>query len=186
MMKWSALEPDYKKHDEFSLFEELSPVSALKVCFAPNQNFVVCTNQCWGKIMEHLSPHNVEMGGLLIGKLYQNKTSSRFVSRCERIVPSISHESSPVSLKMDSNIWTEANKSLDDHECVIGWYHSHPNLGAFFSGTDRYNQQANFNAPFHVGLVVDHIRNEWAVFTGKHSEELPNSNFLFENFDVRL
>ena len=185
-MKWGVLEPDFKKHDESRLFQEVSPVAALKLCFAKNQNFVLCTNECWTEIMEHLSPHRVEMGGLLIGKLYQNQESDRFVSRCERIVPAISHESSAVSLKMDSTIWTEANNSLNDEECVIGWYHSHPNLGAFFSGTDRYNQKANFSSPFHVGLVVDHIRHEWAVFTGKHSEELPACNFLFESCNVRL
>ncbi len=41
---------------------------------------------------------------------------------------------------------------------VVGWYHSHPNLGAFFSGTDRATQRAFFNRPYSVGLVVDPVR----------------------------
>ncbi len=45
-MKWEVIEPDFKKHDEFRLFQEVSIISALKLCFAKNENFVLCTNEC--------------------------------------------------------------------------------------------------------------------------------------------
>jgi proteasome lid subunit RPN8/RPN11 len=40
----------------------------------------------------------------------------------------------------------------------VGWYHSHPNLGIFFSGTDVVNQlgwQTQWN-PSGIGIVFDH------------------------------
>lgn len=46
----------------------------------------------------------------------------------------------------------------------VGWYHSHPNLGIFFSGTDVVNQlgwQTQWN-PSGIGIVFDHtyLENE--------------------------
>ena len=50
--------------------------------------------------------------------------------------------------------------------------------GAFFSGTDRMNQQANFSSQFHIGIVIDHIRDEYAVFYGKDSIQIDNNNVI--------
>ena len=60
---------------------------------------------------------------------------------------------------------------------VTGWYHSHPNLGVFFSGVDRATQRAFFNQPYALGLVIDPIRNEEMVFYGGTSEQLPADAF---------
>ena len=55
---------------------------------------------------------------------------------------------------------------------VIGWYHSHPDLGAFFSATDRHTQSAFFPHPYSLGWVLDPIRNEQAWFIGASSDQL--------------
>ena len=60
---------------------------------------------------------------------------------------------------MDSQIWIEANQVGTNGEMVVGWYHSHPNLGAFFSGTDRRTQQAFLGNAFSIGWVIDPVRN---------------------------
>lgn len=46
-------------------------------------------------------------------------------------------------------------------EDVIGWYHSHPALGVFMSGTDVRTQriQQQFQDPY-VGIVVRKIFND--------------------------
>jgi proteasome lid subunit RPN8/RPN11 len=38
---------------------------------------------------------------------------------------------------------------------VVGWYHSHPGLSAFLSGTDKETQRKYFNLPHHVAVVID-------------------------------
>lgn len=53
----------------------------------------------------------------------------------------------------------------------IGWLHTHPNYGAFFSSVDRKNQ-SSWREPFQLGLVVDPIRHEAAMFRGPRSEEM--------------
>lgn len=53
----------------------------------------------------------------------------------------------------------------------IGWLHPHPGYGAFFSETDR-TTQVTWGEPYQVGIVVDPIRHEVAVFRGPQAEEL--------------
>ena len=56
---------------------------------------------------------------------------------------------------------------------MIGWYHTHPNLGAFFSGTDETTQRSFFNQSYSLGLVIDPARCEKKIFFGASSEEYP-------------
>lgn len=47
---------------------------------------------------------------------------------------------------------------------IIGWFHTHPDLGVFYSSDDVVVHSAAFTLPWHVGLVVDPIRDEAAFF----------------------
>jgi proteasome lid subunit RPN8/RPN11 len=47
---------------------------------------------------------------------------------------------------------------------ILGWYHTHPKLGIFLSGTDRDTMSLQFNDPFSIALVVDPIRDTWGFF----------------------
>merc|ERR1719428_615581 len=51
-------------------------------------------------------------------------------------------------------------KQTGRHEMVVGWYHSHPGFGCWFSGTDINTQQSfeQLNARA-VGIVVDPIQS---------------------------
>jgi len=97
----------------------------------------------------------------------------------DRFVPSETFRSSGVSLAMGTEIWDRARSvTAHDDGMVVGWYHSHPNLGAFFSSTDRATQRAFFNQPYSVGLVVDPIRGEKAWFIGADSASLRGESVL--------
>jgi proteasome lid subunit RPN8/RPN11 len=79
---------------------------------------------------------------------------------------------------MNSTIWEDARNQISTDRFVIGWYHSHPNLGAFFSGTDRKTQREFFNREYHLGLVIDPVRNEERWFYGSESGAVELSNIL--------
>jgi hypothetical protein len=65
---------------------------------------------------------------------------------------------------------------------VVGWYHSHPNLGAFFSGTDRKTQRSFFSQRYSLGLVADPVRSEEAWFVGPDATALsPDVVFAFDS-----
>ncbi|MFX0007543.1 MAG: hypothetical protein ACFFA7_16535 [Promethearchaeota archaeon] len=48
---------------------------------------------------------------------------------------------------------------------IVGWWHSHPNLGCFLSPTDLVTQKYFFPEENQVALVVDPIQNEFEFFT---------------------
>jgi proteasome lid subunit RPN8/RPN11 len=43
---------------------------------------------------------------------------------------------------------------------IVGWYHSHPNIGVFMSGTDMRTQQAFFYHDWSVSIVYDPVRQD--------------------------
>jgi proteasome lid subunit RPN8/RPN11 len=78
---------------------------------------------------------------------------------------------------MNSNVWERARESAEG-ATIVGWYHSHPDLGVFFSGTDRKTQRAFFNQPHSIGLVIDPIRLQEKWFIGPDSVELHDVQIL--------
>lgn len=112
----------------------------------------------------------VEAGGLLLGRRHAvgDGPDTPLVS-VERFVPGHVSEATGVSLALGTEVWDAARPLLDAGFIVVGWVHSHPDLGAFFSGTDRRTQRAFFAQPWQVGLCVDPVRHEDAWFRGAAS-----------------
>lgn len=84
---------------------------------------------------------------------------------------------SKVDVTLDADAWREIHgqvqaSGLDPAVHMVGWWHTHPNLGAFFSGTDRSTQAAAFQKPWNVGVVIDPVRIELAIFSGAESSEV--------------
>ncbi|MFW9818686.1 MAG: Mov34/MPN/PAD-1 family protein [Candidatus Thorarchaeota archaeon] len=56
-------------------------------------------------------------------------------------------------------------KKNNENLRIIGWWHSHPNLGCFLSSTDLLTQKYFFPKEYQVALVLDPIQNEFEFFT---------------------
>lgn len=133
------------------------------------------------KIRNHLKGSNKELGGILVGTFYVDNNDDVKIIVIKDCVESTNFTSTSVSLEMTTDIWTGVNKITNSIDVVVGWYHSHPNLGAFFSGTDRYTQNHFFNNDYSIGLVIDPIRDEEKWFLSKNSEEIL-SNRINKNY----
>jgi proteasome lid subunit RPN8/RPN11 len=77
--------------------------------------------------------------------------------------------SSQYHVTMDVESVASAHKTLqkrynDAKHFFIGWYHSHPGYGIFFSDTDFKCQITFFNQPYHVALVVDPNRQQYGFY----------------------
>ena len=129
--------------------------------------------------LTHLAAHHEECGGLLLGEVFADggdPTRSRAVLVTQAVAAE-EFASTGVSLRMSSNVWERARGRLGTLELVVGWYHSHPGLGAFFSTTDRRTQRAFFPHAYSVGWVVDPASGESAWFVG--SEATPPRRVLY-------
>lgn len=132
---------------------------------------LLCSALCRNTIAAHLADAAVERGGLLIGSAWsrapEDPEEPLALLCVEAAVPALADEGTETSLRMDTELWARAQSLAAPHgEIILGWYHSHPGFGAFFSGTDRRTQAAVFRHPYSLGLVVDPVRGEERWFRG--------------------
>jgi proteasome lid subunit RPN8/RPN11 len=159
----------------------LQPLSALRVrapalsACAPSAPglLVIVTDDVREAVLRHLRGSQDEQGGLLLGEVFTADESvgvaaSRAVV-VSQAIPALDFASSGISLRMEAGVWDRARLALGPLELIVGWYHSHPGLGAFFSATDRRTQAAFFPHPYSVGWVIDPELDDEALFVGQES-----------------
>jgi len=174
-MNWTNVACDLAPRRVTSLLATLPSTDALILLARMHRDPVVLFDEtCRTGILEHLQTRRIELGGLLLGRPFVPDASfpASFgpLVCVEDFLPSRDSKSSRISLAMGTEIWNRAREAIAKEErMIVGWYHSHPNLGAFFSSTDRATQKAFFNKAYSVGLVIDPIRNEEAWFVGPDS-----------------
>jgi proteasome lid subunit RPN8/RPN11 len=159
----------------------LQPLSALRTrasalsARAPSTPglLVIVTDDVREEVLRHLRSSQDEQGGLLLGEVFAaDESLSVAASRAvlvSKAIPALDFSSSGISLRMESGVWERARLALRPHELIVGWYHSHPGLGAFFSATDRRTQAAFFPHPYSVGWVLDPELDDEAFFVGRES-----------------
>jgi proteasome lid subunit RPN8/RPN11 len=180
MIVWTEQKPDFARRPIDTLLVRLPFTTACALALPNTGALKVLAN---GKVMDgilaHLQERNIEMGGLLLGGVYDELPGrDGLIVAVTDFAKSTEFDGTHVSLKMDPDVWERARLQSNGTRVVVGWYHSHPNLGVFFSGTDRKTQRAFFNHPHSLGLVIDPIRLEEMWFVGSDSIQLNRSHVL--------
>lgn len=106
-----------------------------------------------------------ELGGVLVGTAYMSKGAA-FVE-VMAAVPAHSDEHGPVHFTFTADAWaqiTADREELYPDLQIVGWFHTHPDLGVFYSSDDVVVHSVAFRMPWHVGLVVDPVRQECGLF----------------------
>ncbi len=131
----------------------------------------------WGHVK---ATNKSEQGGILLGKVFRDKTSGNVVGVVERVAEADSARGSATYLEIDHETWHQMIKRADallEHEHlsdlqIIGWYHTHPNsLDVFMSGTDKNTQRLHFNQKWHFAIVLNPHREIWKAFNGADAVE---------------
>ncbi|RXJ98693.1 hypothetical protein CRV02_13155 [Arcobacter sp. CECT 8989] len=178
-MNWVDVESDIIRRNYSTLNNQLTLNEILKT-ITSSDPIIIFPTYIYEKILTHLkSDLTTELGGILTGNFFVDDDDKIKIIKIEDAVESRNYSSTGVSLSMNSDIWNDVNKINDkNNSIVIGWYHSHPNLGAFFSATDRYTQKHFFNNDYSLGLVIDPIREEEKYFLNKDSIEVCSKRVL--------
>ncbi len=173
MITWVEQEPDFQIRSLDALLPRLGFSTAASLWSRSDDRLLVLVDGAVrDQIERHLSTRRIEQGGLLLGSVYRASPSAPTVVTIEDAVAAADALGTGVSLTMASKVWEDARARSTAQRTVIGWYHSHPDLGAFFSGTDRYTQRAFFGNAHSVGLVSDPVRKEERWFSGPESAEV--------------
>lgn len=125
-----------------------------------------------------LSEPDVEMGGVLLGHAYQHE--QKVYVEVKAAMPAHTADHGPYHFTFTADAWSGVHRdraarhpSLD----IVGWFHTHPDLGVFYSADDVVVHTAAFTMPWHIGLVVDHWRAQAALFGWQNGEIVPVGGF---------
>jgi proteasome lid subunit RPN8/RPN11 len=112
------------------------------------------------------SDTGVELGGVLLGGQFDDEEGRAFVLVLDS-VRAEHYESSGSHFKFTHDTWTEITRrreEFSDDLQMVGWYHTHPDLGVFLSGMDRFICEHFFDRPLDVALVVDPVGSDRGWF----------------------
>ncbi|MFN2134744.1 MAG: Mov34/MPN/PAD-1 family protein [Candidatus Promineifilaceae bacterium] len=119
-----------------------------------------------------------EVGGVLLGYAYHYDGGIYLDVRAA--IPAVSADHGPVHFTFTADAWSQLHQDragrypdLD----MVGWFHTHPNLGVFYSSDDVVVHSAAFTLPWHVGMVVDPLRKETAFFGWREGSLVPIAGF---------
>lgn len=130
---------------------------------APRCHQIAC--QVMLDLMNHaaLFPQT-EVGGVLIGSLPEKSGTGTVVVD---LIPALASEASRTHVTFTHDSWQAINESLDartDQAQIVGWYHTHPGFGPFYSAHDTFIHEQFFLHPAHLGLVVDPLQRSLTAF----------------------
>ena len=110
-----------------------------------------------------------EVGGVLVG------WSTPTVPPCivvEDAIEADAVRNDRTSVTFTHDSWSSIFEVLDrdpDARQIVGWYHSHPGFGAFYSAQDRFTHLTCFPDPASIGIVIDPVRGGFAAFVSNGS-----------------
>jgi proteasome lid subunit RPN8/RPN11 len=150
----------------------------------PDQLCIVVTQAALHQIMTHsLSDTERELGGALLGQAYRH--GERLYVEIKAALPAVSRDHGPVHFTFSADSWTALQRAQAEQYPqldIVGWFHTHPDLGVFYSSDDVVVHSAAFTLPWHVGLVLDPVRHEGCFF-GWHEGELSALPGFYELLD---
>jgi proteasome lid subunit RPN8/RPN11 len=178
MIEWREQKPDISVRPISELGGYLNFLDLAVLLNASRERPVVILRpDCLSAITQHVASSRQELGGLLVGTVYSLVPDASELNPevilIIKSLPSLQFDSTHVSLTMNAEVWSRAGQVIqEEHLMVVGWYHSHPNLGAFFSGTDRATQRRFFSHSYSVGFVLDPFMGQSRWFLGPLSAEI--------------
>jgi proteasome lid subunit RPN8/RPN11 len=108
---------------------------------------------------------DAEIGGVLLGKFERQNIRNYIL--VEAILPVQSDDYGPVHFTFTADSWANLHKEKAENFAdldIVGWYHTHPGLGIFYSADDVVVHSAAFVLPWHVGLVIDPVFKQGCFF----------------------
>ncbi|MHB0935558.1 MAG: M67 family metallopeptidase [Armatimonadota bacterium] len=153
---------------------EQDPAFAVRVAGYPSAEFLRVYLHI--EVMRAVEAHAAsyperEVGGVLLGKfaVYQDRP----YVRVEEVVLGLKAAGSATQLTFTHETWRQINEAKDKEHPelqIVGWYHSHPDLGIFLSRDDLYIHKNFFANERQVALVVDPINHDRGLFVWHHGE----------------
>lgn len=126
-----------------------------------------------------------EVGGAMLGTAF--RSGGRTYVEVRAAIPAVTDDHGPVHFTFTADAWAQLHKDRGEAYPdldIVGWFHTHPDLGVFYSSDDVVVHSAAFTLPWHTGMVIDPIRQEMGLFGWKAGWLQPYAGF-YELRDVQ-
>lgn len=119
-----------------------------------------------------------EVGGALLGHAYHYDGGLYVDVRAA--IPAVTADHGPMHFTFTADAWSQLHKDRTQRYPdldFVGWFHTHPDLGVFYSSDDVVVHSAAFTMPWHIGMVVDPLRRESSFFSWQGDTLVSNPGF---------
>jgi proteasome lid subunit RPN8/RPN11 len=108
-----------------------------------------------------------EVGGGLAGRIYFDEAGQRPFLLVEKAIPGRFTRQGNAFITFTQETLVALHEEIDALEPevrMVGWYHTHPRMGIFLSGYDRWLHHHFFPEPWQVALVVEPFSGSGGFF----------------------
>lgn len=120
----------------------------------------------------------LERGGFLLGGVFDDEGCYVEVNGFLPARATVGHAA---RLCFTHDTWAQLHDEIarrDPPPQIVGWHHTHPQLGVFLSDYDRFIHRHFFSAAWQLALVVDPCRGELAFFQWR-GEDIVDCGFVY-------
>lgn len=143
---------------------------------------VFLTQRAFVRICAHAgSDLQNEVGGWLAGKVYLDRDNGHPFIVINTILPAefTVHGSAFLTFTQDSLVRLHATLAEDyPDEMLLGWFHTHPKMGVFFSEWDRWLHENFFPEKWQVGLVIEPYSAQGGFFIQQTDGKLDTREYF--------
>jgi proteasome lid subunit RPN8/RPN11 len=129
-----------------------------------------------------------ETGGFLLGRVAHDHRDGCWHVEIEDAVPVDPLTQNPVQFTFTWRDVDRIRNYREEHgQTLLGWYHTHPDLGIFLSDTDLdKTHRVLFSAPFQIALVYDPVRCRAGYFFWEGPQKIDATQAGWREFDITV
>lgn len=119
--------------------------------------------EAWDNIKRHaVEGGSLEIGGFLMGiRCVLDEHPITWITKSVRGTC----KSSSAQVVIETSTYDKVLAEMEaEGISIVGWYHTHPGIGVFLSGTDRETMSSHFSDLFSIALVLDPKRKNHGFF----------------------
>jgi proteasome lid subunit RPN8/RPN11 len=129
-------------------------------------------------------PH--ETGGFLLGRVSCDAQGPCWLVEIDETMPVEPVEQDSVHFSFS---WRDVDRVRryreERQKALLGWYHSHPDVGVFLSETDvEHTHRLLFAEPFQVALVFDPVRGRAGYFFWERTQVIDTAQASWREFVI--
>ena len=173
--------------------ERVNPVAPVHIWRSPDHSsvdmLVVAHLDVYSTMHEHaIAALPNETGGFLLGRVAHDSRDGCWLVEIEEAVPVQPESQNPVHFTFT---WRDVDRVRTYREghskALIGWYHTHPQLGIFLSETDiERTHRVLFSEPFQLALVFDPVARRAGYFFWEAAQTIDAAPAGWREFEIAV